>query len=130
MKTAKITIAGNEYTIKELSIRKSVEWRKRVATEWSELANALTTAGGTSLNDLSTIATAVQGVASKIFGSIEVVADLLFAYSPELAADRDRIEAEGFESEIIDAFVEVLALAFPFSGKLRNLMREIGSQKP
>lgn len=128
MKTAKVTIAGSEYTIKELPIRKSVEWRKKVAAEWTELADALTSAGSTSLSDISNIATAVQNVTSKVFESIEVVADLLFAYSPDLATDRKRIEAEGYESEIVDAFVEVIALAFPFSGKLRGLMREIGSQ--
>jgi hypothetical protein len=127
MKTANITIAGKSYTIKELPIRKSVEWRKMVANEWSELAASLTNAGATSLTDMSAVTAAVQKITEKLFGSVEIATNLLFAYAPELAADRDHIEMNGYESEIIDAFVEVIALAFPFSGKLRGLMREFGS---
>ena len=130
MKSVNITIAGKDYVIRELPIRKSVEWRKKVAAEWSDLANALTSAGGVSLNDISSVATAVQELSARAFGSSEIIADLLCAFSPGLAADRDRIEAEGFESEIVDAFVEVVSLAFPFSGKLRGLMKGLGSQNP
>lgn len=130
MKTAKVAIAGKDYTIKELPIRKSVAWRKQVADKFSELTDALTNAGNADTKDVMNVVGIVKGFAAKLFGSVEVIADLLFAYSPELEADREKIESDGYESEIVDAFVEVVLLAFPFfGGKLRGLLTEIGSQK-
>lgn len=46
--------------------------------------------------------------------SVDEIKAMLFDYSPELEADRVWIEANGYDSEIIAAFVEVLKLCYPF----------------
>lgn len=46
--------------------------------------------------------------------SVDEIKTMLFDYSPELNADREWIEANGYDSEIITAFVEVLKLCYPF----------------
>ena len=53
-------------------------------------------------------------VTARIFEAVDLMREKLFEYSPELAADRERIETEGYDSEIMAAFIEVLKLAFPF----------------
>jgi hypothetical protein len=55
-----------------------------------------------------------------ILAAPDRITAMLFDYSPVLAADRARIEAEVYESELIAAFVEVLKLAYPF-GELLSL---------
>ena len=49
-----------------------------------------------------------------LIGSMDLLLDLLFAYSPELAEDRERIEEEAYDEEALAAFTEVLKLAYPF----------------
>jgi len=63
-------------------------------------------------NDLAEL---VQVLRHTLIGSIDMLQDLLFAYSPVLAADRERIEAEAFDEEALAAFVEVLKLAYPLA---------------
>jgi hypothetical protein len=50
-----------------------------------------------------------------------VVKGLLYEYSPALCADKERIEAESYDSEIVQAFMEVLKLAFPFGSAVGKL---------
>jgi hypothetical protein len=46
--------------------------------------------------------------------SIDEIIDMVFDYSPELAADREWIEENATSSEAVSAFVEVLKLSYPF----------------
>ena len=47
--------------------------------------------------------------------------DLVVSYSPSLTADRDYILSEVYDSQIVDALVEVLTLAYPFGGLITQL---------
>ena len=48
-----------------------------------------------------------------LLGGVDMIMDMLFAYSPVLASDRERIENEAYDDEAITAFAEVLKLAYP-----------------
>ena len=47
--------------------------------------------------------------------------DLVVSYSPSLTADRDYILSEVYDSQIVDALVEVLQLAYPFGSLVSQL---------
>lgn len=47
--------------------------------------------------------------------------DLVVSYSPSLMADRDYILTEVYDSQIVDALVEVLQLAYPFGSLVSQL---------
>lgn len=86
----------------------------------TEALRAANGAGGVELTNLGSIADLMDKIGGLLAGSIDTVADMLFDFSPALAEDRERIEAEGYDDEIIAAFVEVLKLLYPF-GQLATL---------
>lgn len=50
---------------------------------------------------------------SKLLYATDTVLDLVCSYAPELAADRERIEEEAYESEVLAVFGEIVRLVFP-----------------
>lgn len=121
MNSVKVALAEKEYEISPLTIGKSRQWRKKLNGPFAALVGVLEQAPGIELSDLGGIASVITTVSDTFTSSPDLVADLLFEYSPELSADRERIEDEGFDEEIMSAFVEVLKLAYPF-GELRKLI--------
>jgi len=116
-----VTLGGREYTIKTLPIRQSRKWREKLAGPFGELVDVLEGAGTIELNSWRDIAGLVRVLSGRIIGSVDLILDLLFDYSPELRADQEWIEENAYDEEAMAAFVEVLKLAYPF-GKLRTLV--------
>jgi hypothetical protein len=118
-----VTLAERQYVIKELPRRKNMAWRQALKEPFGDLVDALTNAPALEIDstaELQQLADLVRTLTSRVIGSIDLMCELLFDYSPSLAEDRDRIEEEGYDSEIVGAFAQVLQLAFPF-GQIINL---------
>ena len=116
-KTFTVTLAEQQYLVKELPSRKNMEWRKALAVPFGELTDALAIAPGLEVDNaagLTRLTDLARMLTARVFDSVDLMRDKLFEYSPELAADRERIETEGYDSEIMATFIEVLKLAFPF----------------
>lgn len=118
MKTSTVTLGGQSYTIKALPIRQSKAWRTKLEGPFAELSTALEGAGRIELSSGVDIGRLVRTLSGTLIGSIDLLMDLLFEYSPELAADRERIEAEAYDEEALEALAEVLRLAYPFGRAL------------
>lgn len=129
------TLGDQEYTISELPARKNQAWRQKLTESFGGLANILAIAPGIELDkpdQLPRLMEILTTAAGNLAGSVDVVAELLFAYSPELGQNRETILDGCYDSEIIRAFAGVLTLAYPFGavmGLLSDLGRKIGSQK-
>lgn len=63
-----------------------------------------------------------------VSGVLDEALELVVSYSPSLTADRDYILTEVYDSQIVDALVEVLQLAYPF-GSLINQLGKMGKLK-
>lgn len=113
MKQIEITLGGKAYQVAELPLRKNAAWRQQVGALVGEVAG-LVEATQIDLNSTADLIGVVNQVRSVLVQAPDQLTALLFDYSPVLAADRERIEAEVYESELLSAFVEVLKLAFPF----------------
>lgn len=124
-----VTLGGETYTIVPLPIKQSHAWRDRLAVPFNQLTLALEGAADIEikLSSADDIVALVRSLAGTLIGSIDTVLDLLFAYSPVLAEDRERIENEAYDTEAIDAFIEVVKLAYPL-GRLVSGIR--GPQAP
>jgi hypothetical protein len=118
MKTSNVVLGGQSYTIKALPIRQSKAWRTKLEGPFAELSTALEGAGKIELSSGVDIGRLVRTLSGTLIGSIDLLMDLLFEYSPELAADRERIEEEAFDEEALEALAEVLRLAYPFGRAL------------
>lgn len=126
MKSIKVTLAGKPYTIKELPRKRNAAWRERFQSEFVEVATALSDAAGTDITSATNIAEMVRMLMGRINDAVERLLPLLAEYAPELAADIEKAQEDIFESEVIDAFLEVLALAYPF-GRAVQTLRSISS---
>jgi hypothetical protein len=136
MNETTVTLGTKNYTIKQLSIRANRKWRNRFNEPVDKLLSAFQEVGQVSTTEFEDGKELVQKigglllarateVAGVLLQSMDLVLDGLFAYSPELEADRDTIEENATDDEAMKAFVEVLKLAYPF-GRLLNLAGQIG----
>lgn len=134
MRTVEVVLGGKAYTVTELPVRKNVAWRKELAGPFGELVAALQSAPKTELNNLQELGALVGNLSNLLVGSVETITGLLFSYAPTLKADQKVIEETAYESELLEAFVGVLGLAFPFgvwgskAGQVARQLSEIGSQ--
>ena len=120
MRSVTISLADASYTIHELKARPNAAWRQKMQAILTEITNLLHTAPGLDLTRES-IAELLQAGQRLVLDSPDRVRDLLFAYAPELAAERERLELEAYDSEFMAAFTEVLTLAYPF-GRLGKIL--------
>lgn len=123
MRTTKVTIAQKTYTIEELPRKRSADWRKKLQEELSGLVELLEAAPGALENkNPRGLLLPTTVAAQQLLGSIDAAFELLLAYAPHLQRDRERLEEEAFDSEIIDAFMAVLGLAYPFGAAAGRLL--------
>jgi hypothetical protein len=115
-----ITLGGKQYEIAEAPMRKNAQWRANLNALLTDVGGLMESATTVELNNVGDLLSVVRQVQDVILAAPDRITAMLFDYSPVLAADRARIEAEVYESELIAAFVEVLKLAYPF-GELLSL---------
>lgn len=126
MRTEHVTLAGREYEMEELPLRKNAAWRQMLNAElqqWAELMGQTQTIELTNLADVLPV---LRRGSDMVLQSPERIADLVFAYSAEIAQDRERILENAFESELVDAFSACVRLAFPF-GRLTRLVTQLAA---
>ena len=140
MKTIQVSVAGREYTITPLPIKKNRAWRKQFDAPIQDAANLLAEVGSYADADfedtsemIGSIGKAVSGklpnVIDHLMRSADTITKAVFDYSPELKKDKKYIEENGFDDEIVSCFMSILGLAFPFGTAIRGLM-DLGKEAP
>lgn len=114
-RTKTVTLGGKEYVIQQLPMRRNREWRALAGDEVEKLAGLVekVTGGGLQLNsyaDMVTLAWEARGI---LLNAIDDLLELCFAFSPVLAADRERIESEAFEDEGLAILGVIAKWAYP-----------------
>ena len=120
MQSKTITLGGNEYELRPLTHRPAKDFRLKISAELNGVIGD-SNLEATELDNYEQLSGLVRRVSSAALGSVDKIAELLFEYSPELAADRQRIEAETFDDEFVTAFLEVLKQLFPFGSLAKSL---------
>jgi hypothetical protein len=118
-KKVTVTLGGKSYEIAEAPMRKNAAWRASLAALLVDLGGLMESASTVELNNVGDLLSVVRQIQDVILAAPDRLTAMLFDYSPVLAADRARIEAEAYESELLTAFREVLSLAFPFGDLIR-----------
>lgn len=119
-KSVTITLGGKQYEIAEAPMRKNAAWRAGLSALLTDVGGLMESATSLELNNVGDLLAVVRQIQEVLLAAPDRLTAMLFEYAPVLAADRTRIEAEVYESELIAAFVEVLKLAYPF-GELLTL---------
>ena len=119
-KTIELQLAGKTYAVQPLRMRYARAWRQKLEAPLGQLVQALESVDQLDVDKLTMTDASelVRGLASTLLGSVDLVIELLFDFSPELTADREHIEKEAFDEEALAAFGEVLKLAYPLVGLL------------
>lgn len=124
MKTAKITIDGHELVIKELRHRKNSVWRKKLTGPLQKVTTMLAKGADTELDmtNIPGLIETLKSIGLTVLNSTDIICELLIEYAPE----HQHVFEEAYDSELLEAFVEVLKLAYPF-GQALTYLRQIGS---
>lgn len=109
-----ITLAGQDYEVVQLPMRENKLWRDKLTGPVDKIVALLTNWRDIEINTGSDIIGLVLVVKDIALGGMDLLLDALFEYSPALASDRERIEAEAYDDEAIDALGGVIGLAYPF----------------
>lgn len=117
MHSKKVQLGGTEYTIQELPARHNATWRRGLEAQLGPILNLVEQAGGgleiASSEDLMRVANSLGRV---LVQAPDLLIELLFAYAPNLDAEREIILDRAYDSELVAAFMAVLGLAYPFGG--------------
>jgi len=138
MQTVKITLAGKTYEVQKLPIRANREWRKKFDEPIGKLLGAAKAVSDLSKQEWKdsremfaaiglALAAHVDEIVHVLLGSMDLITQAVFDYSPMLKKEQAFIEEHGFDEEMVRAFVEVVQLAYPFSPVIKSMI-QLGSQ--
>jgi hypothetical protein len=120
--TVTVKLGGREYAVEALPIAQARAWRQSFEAPFEAIAGALASLDDVQITDGPQVAALIRNILGTLIGSMDQILDMLIAYAPNLAADRERIESEAYDAEALDAFIEIVKLAYPF-GKLLTIFR-------
>lgn len=121
-KTVVITFEGVEHEIRMLRHRENAAWRQKLELPFAGLVDEMDRLPEVEVNDMKALGRLVRTMSGTLLRSIDIVADLVVDYAPELKP----VIENAFEDDILDAFVSILGLAYPF-GSILPRIRAIGS---
>lgn len=111
-----VVLGGVPYEVKPLVIRDSRAWRKELAEQFNGLAEFVNVRS----DDTERYEAAIKAA---LVTRPDAVIDLFFSYAKDLP--KEQIEAVATDSEVADAFSEVLKIALPLAGGLSQAMGKL-----
>lgn len=109
-----VKLGGTDYNVKPLTIKAGRAWRGKLSDVLNEMATGPLTTQLTPQNF-------VQGLMVAFFTFPDKVLGLMYAYSPELEAEKEAIEDKATDEETVVAFSRILAVAYPFFNLLGSM---------
>lgn len=126
-----LELGGHAYTIEELPARKNAAWRKLLEAKLAPILGIIEQAGaGLELRTNEDLMKVAGQVGQLLVTAPDLLIELLFAYSSELASQQEMILDTAYDSELITAFTAVLGMAYPFENLARLASLASGSMKP
>jgi hypothetical protein len=126
MKTITVTLGDKPYEVQSLPIRKARAWRKKFAEPFNLIVGTLEAMPNVEITKPEDLGLIVRSLSEVLLGSVDMLVDMLFDFSPALAADRENILDRATDDEAVRAFVEVLKLAYPLVelvGVIKNVLQ-------
>ena len=121
MQSITVVLAEQAYILKPLPIRQARAIRAKISEPMGKAIAAIRNTPGAGLNDFQAIGELLETARMVLADSIDLCLEILFEFSPELAADRERIETLAYDDEALLAFVEVAKMLYPFGGLVKQL---------
>lgn len=130
-KTADVMVAGRKYAVTEKVSGVGEKWRRHLRetplfvtfqnldTTIEQIVN-IVEKGAENLErgPVISIARILPAMIDAMSRSMDDINDLVYDFVPEMAADRDWLRDNAYDSEIVNVFIEVLKINFPILGVL------------
>lgn len=116
-----VVLGEKKFVVRALSMKAARAWRKDFGEPLQVIIGVLQNAGEIELTSTTHVASLLNEVGPLLLGSVDILVEALFAYSPTLEAEREWIEEHADDVEAMAALWEVLQLAYPFGGLLDRL---------
>lgn len=126
--TVDLKLGHKSYLVRELAIRPNRAWREKAQPIMDFVNQAVST-----LREDATDGEIVKTLTSKLINllvdRIDEIIDLVFAYSEQLEAERETIETTATETQMLEAFIQIMGVAYPigFLAKKATEMYKVGS---
>ena len=122
-----VTLGGQKYDIRPLPILQARTWRQAVKEPLQLIISTVANLPELSLQDLEL--TSIVGLIQHLFSTVadapDLILDWLYAYAPNIAEDKERIESAAFDTEVAEAFAVVVKQVYP----LARLASALGGKK-
>jgi hypothetical protein len=149
MRKLTLIFGGKEYQIDEPTFGQAKLWRAKLEAQLKdllsfsdqELAEVMREAAAVQIPTkpeeaaqafegaatlITKLSPALGQIARLALGSVDLAADLLFCYGPELTKRREELENVAYNDEIMIALWEVVKSAYPFlSGRVKSLAADL-----
>lgn len=125
IETATVTLGDEEFIIRAAPHTISKKWRPRFMDEVKPYFDRMAEVSSVEFDKAEDLLQMWPILQSILIEGIDNVFELLIAYSPDLAANRDAIEQTASDKQILAAFQEVLRLS-DFLGLFPLLGQQIG----
>lgn len=120
-----VKLGGRAYVLRPLAIRPAREWRAEFAGLVDTVVMLMRSAVTKKLASPDDLAGLAEDLAPKLFGMVDKLIEMMFAYSPELRADREWLEEHATDEEAMQVIIKIIMLAFPF-GAVAPILRQFG----
>lgn len=127
IESATVRLGERDYTINEAPRLRAKTWREQFMAEMRPLLAQVGSVENIAIDHPEDLLRLLPVFETVFIAASDRIGEMLFAYSAELEADREYIEAHATDRQIIAAFGEVVKLADPF-GVVGQIQRQIGRE--
>lgn len=113
--TIDVTLGGRTYAVAERRTRENEAFRQRLQGPIDDLAARVEGLRDVDITSTASVGGLIRQIGAALLRGPDLVRELLYEYAPEIAADREFLEAEAYDSEFHAAFMKVVTeLVYPF----------------
>ncbi len=116
-----VTLAGRTYELEPMTFKKSKEWRGKLKSELNQITSLVDTVSHFEINRVEDLTVILQQGSGILLDSVDKIFDMIIEFSPDLKHDREYLEENAYDDEILTVFWECVKLAFPFGSKIKDL---------
>lgn len=120
-RTITLTLAERTYDIPMAPIMHAKAWRAQLRGPLNELMALFSTNVSLELNNVADLLALADKFIPLLMDTPETLFTLLLAYAPALETEREFLEENAYDDELVTAFLAVLRAAFPLD-RLTSLL--------
>ncbi len=121
-RTLELTFGTRTYDVPQAPIKLMKAWRLQLKAPLEQVLAAISSATTVQLTTTSDITALVTQVLPILLEAVDTLLDLTYAYAPILAANAAYIEEEGYDDQVVAAFLAILKVAFPLEQLMASLL--------